>query len=197
MLVAIVAGACSPGGADGPETTVPTSATTVATTAVADPFAIPALIDAAYVDRVLAALNKVEGDLVRELVERNAVDTSARSRLRAIYNDPKFEQEFDSLIKLFGRGTAEFKRPPGDRVTTVTEVVSASPACILVRTSSDYSDVVVNPPPKEPGEVDVTTLRPTQAEADPENLNPTPWSVSSDESVSAVDAPPARARCTS
>lgn len=194
-VVAVIVAACSRRRADGPETTVPTLPATVATTAVADPFAVPAVIDADYVNRVLAALNKVEGDLVRDLVERNVVGLEANIRLRAVYNDPKFKQEFDSLIKLFSTGADAFKRPPGDRVTIVSEIVNASRTCILVKTKSDYSSVVVNLPPKQVNEIDITTLRPTQPDADPENLNPTPWSVSNDETISIADAPPPRARC--
>ncbi|MGI8684837.1 MAG: hypothetical protein ACR2MO_07080 [Acidimicrobiales bacterium] len=194
-VLAVLVGACSPGGNKGPETTVPTAPTTVATTAPVDPFAVPTVIDAAYVDRVLAALNKVEGDLVRDLVETNALTVEASTRLRAIYNDPKYQQEFDSLVKLFGAGTTEFKRPPGDRSTTVIELVSTSPACILAKTASDYSAVVTVPPAPEADKVDIVTLRATQPGADPKNLNPTPWSVSNDETINVSDSPPPRATC--
>lgn len=197
-LVAIVAGACSPGGADGPETTVPTSATTVATpaaTAVADPFAIPAVIDAAYVDRVLAALNKVDGDLVRDLVAKNTLDSEASVRLRAIYNEPEFEHELQSLVKLFGRGLDRFKRPPGDRTTLVAQLVTTSPTCILAKVVHDYSNVVESSRPQAGDQIAVVTLRPTEAGADPRDLNPTPWSFSNTDLLEPGDEIPERAMC--
>lgn len=194
-VVAIVVGACSPGGADDPETTVPTLPTTVATTAVADPFAVPTVIDADYVNRVLAALNKVDGDLVRDLVERNALDVEASIRLRAIYNDPEFDQELESLIKLFGRGLSEFKRPPGDRRTLVVGIITASPTCVLTKVVHDYSNVVQSSQPQTADQIAIVTLRRTEPGADPRHLNPTPWSFSNTELLQPGDEIPARAAC--
>lgn len=195
-VLAILVGACSPSGAKDPETTVPTAPTTAATTEVVDPFAVPAVIEAAYVDKVLAALNRVDGDLVRDLVQTNTLSEMANIRLRAIYNDPEFQQELESLVKLFGRGIGGFKRPPGDRRTTVTEIVTASPTCVLAEVTHDYSNVVENAAQPLAGEeVAIVTLRPTQANADPQDLNPTPWSVSNTDIILVNAVPPERARC--
>lgn len=193
--IVLLVGACAPGATNEPQTTVPTAPPTTATTAAIDPFAVPAVIDAGYVNRVLAALDRVEGDLVRSLVERNVIDATARTRLRAIYNDPQFEEEFTSLVKLFGSGTTEFKRPPGDRHTTVTEIVAASRSCVLAKVARDYSEVVNTPRPPEPDKVRIVTLKPTQASSDPTGLNPTPWSVTNAE-VLRIDQPvPQEALC--
>ena len=63
--------------ADVPTATVPT--------VPPDPYAVPAVIDEAYVNRVLAALDQAVGDVVRMVIRTKVLSPEAIERLQAIY----------------------------------------------------------------------------------------------------------------
>ena len=65
------------GAADGPTASVPT--------VPPDPYAVPAVIDEAYVNRVLAALDQAVGDVVRMVVSTKSYPPDAIERLQALY----------------------------------------------------------------------------------------------------------------
>lgn len=187
-VVVLALGACTRGDGRGTDPTIPTRPVV---TSAADPYAIPGVIDAAYVNRVLAALNQIDGDFIRLLVQTRTLGPGARTLVRAIYNDPEFDVEVRSLETL---DFSLAKQPPGNRKSSVTEVVTASASCILAKVRSDYSAVVVTPE-DQPGKVEVVTLRPKQAGADPQSLNPTPWAYAHLGLIGVDEAPPDRARC--
>ena len=64
VALALLLTACSSGHR------VPTAQVRPAPPTTADPYAVPAVIDIAYVNRVLAALDQVDGDATREAVVR-------------------------------------------------------------------------------------------------------------------------------
>ncbi|MGI8685055.1 MAG: hypothetical protein ACR2MO_08225 [Acidimicrobiales bacterium] len=183
--VAVLAGACTRTPPDDPITTVPTAPgettaapVTATTTPPADPFAAPAVVDEAYVNRVLAALDKVDGDALRSVVATRTVDRSAIERTRAIYNDPEFDVELASLHRVLTPDRlAAFRSPPGDRRTEVRRISSSRPGCLVVEVTLDFSAVALSPPAFSPNERQVIVLVPTQAGANPKGLNPTPWSI--------------------
>jgi hypothetical protein len=195
VLVAALAFAagCNGKADGGPVATIPPSSTS--TSAPTDPYAVPAVIDEAYVNRVLAALDQVEGDVVRSLVANRIPQVDDTARLRAIYNDPQFQLELDGLIKSANTDLSEYRTPPGNRKTRVTRLLAARPNCIVLEADKDFSEVVRIPPPSPPDEVDVITLLPTQADADPKDLNPTPWSIKNAEIIKSGQSPEARAQC--
>lgn len=184
-VVVLTLAACTRGGYHGPEGLQPLPTT------VEDTFAVPDVIDAAYVNRVLAELNRIDGDFNRLLVKTHTVEPKARALLRAIFNDPALDDEMRSLETL---DYGNFKRPPGNRRTTVTEVVTGRPTCILAKVTYDFSAVAVATG-SYPGEVDIVTLRPKQEGADPHGKNPTPWAFSHLEQIGADETPPDEARC--
>jgi len=191
-VVAVLAlgGGCSSKKANGSaDPTVPTAPTETTATAAPDPFAVPEVIDEAYVNRVLAALYRVDGDALRRVVASGMVDAESRKILRAVYNDPQFELEFDGLTKTFAKGLERYKTPPGDRRTTVTKLRTAQPDCIFVETEVDFSEVVKSPPAWVDDVFRVLALERTQQETDPQNLNPTPWSISYTEVVKDGESP--------
>jgi hypothetical protein len=61
--LALLLGAC--GGGDDDEALPPPPSIAEPTTVPADPYAVPAVIDAAYVNRVLEGLDAAVGDVVR------------------------------------------------------------------------------------------------------------------------------------
>ncbi len=140
-----------------------------------NPDVIPPVITPAYVNAVFAALNHVDGDATRQMVSSGSVTPRAQADLRAIYNDPLFTQELRIAEQSLKAGTRGVRRPPGDVVTTVSKMISATPTCIFVATTSDFSAVLVNP--GTPAASEYWVLRPKQRNGDPRKLNPTPWAL--------------------
>jgi hypothetical protein len=140
---------------------------------VPNPDVIPPVITAAYVNAVLAALNHVYGDVTRALRSSLAITPDVRRDLRSIFNDPLYAQEIQAAgISL--RGAIENVRPnSGDGLTVVTHLISASSSCVFVETSTDLSNVLVNPTPQAASEY--YALKPKVNGNDPNRLNPTPW----------------------
>jgi len=153
--------------------------------AAGDPaFAVPATIDVAYVDRVIAALDAVQGDVVRRIVETGAFAPADLIPLRAVFLDPELRaqtQGFADLVTSVGR----LRKPPGDNRSTVVRLLTARPDCIYAETTVDVSATVVDPPPPFPSFV---ALRPSRPGDDPQDLNPTPYAI-------AAEHPEARDPC--
>lgn len=178
--ILLLAGACG-GGDDtaAPDPTVPTSVATPSTavTTPSDPFTIPEVIDAAYVDRVLVELNKVYGDVVRKIRATGRYERSDLDPLRAIFNDPLLESQVTQFATIVSHDPALYKQPIGDRTIAVKELLTVGPDCIYAKAVFDTSAVAADPPPVREKYI---VLRPTQAGADPAHVNPTPWSMSSE-----------------
>jgi len=200
LALTLLLAACAGDDDPGPTASVPTAASApttpsapTTTTAGADPFAIPDVIDAAYVNRVLAALYAVDGDVVRKVIATNQLDVDDVARYVAIYSEPQRSYEIDQLRQLLGAEHGNFRQPPGDRRVTVSQIGTASSRCIFANVAVDFSQVLIAPPPRTSGEFDVIKLTPTPADADREDLNPTPWSVADVEVVS--ENAPGKASC--
>ena len=160
-------------------TTTSTASTSVSPTATAtpaDPFAIPEVIDAAYVDRVLAELYRIDGDVLRKVLASDSLNMSDLAPLRAIYNDPQYEPEAKNVLEA-KLDPAIFQMPPGNRRVNVTQVHRSDPDCIVVEVEIDFSDVVIRPPAIQPTKTDFIALSPTQLGADEADHNPTPLSI--------------------
>ena len=173
MACTLLWGACSRGD-DADSAPSPASTPTTGPPPASDPaFAVPSTIDEAYVTRVLAELDRVQGDVVRGIVERGSFAQSDLVPLRAVFLDPELRAQaegFAGLVESLDR----VRRPPGDNPTTVVRLLTARPDCIYAETIVDVSPTVVDPP--EP----VTTyvaLRPNRPGSDPERHNPTPYSI--------------------
>lgn len=105
-LALLASTACSDGGADkgsaganptlatDPPRTNPTLATVPAPTTTTNPYAVPAVIDAAYVTKVTAALDKVLGDAIRSMVAAGTITTDGYDRLRAIFGSTELLAEY-------------------------------------------------------------------------------------------------------
>lgn len=167
------AAACSSSSADkaGPAATVGTEPVTTTTTS---PYAVPAVIDAAYVNRVLAGLDAVVGDAVRIVVAARNLPPEALDRLRAVYaEDELLQLDIDGFQRDLRNGLSDYRPNPGNQVTIVAELINATPACIFSRVRRDYSLVGTNP---LPGIGDAWVgLKPIDVSRDPNRYNPTPW----------------------
>ncbi len=175
-LLAVLLGgaaACSGATADkaGPTATVRTEPPATTTT---NPYAVPAVIDAAYVNRVLAGLDAIRGDVARLVLRTQNIPREAYDRLKAMYADPDFLQiNIDGLQLDIREGFRAYRPEPGNNVTLVRELITARPDCIFARVDRDRSAVGVKPPPNV--SVEWVALRPLDRARDPAGYNATGW----------------------
>lgn len=98
FLAVLVACSSDPQSSAEPSATVPTAPATTTTT---DPYAVPAVIDAAYVNRVLAGLDAAFGDIVRELASARRLPDNTPDRLKGVYGDLElFNLQFGVLQRM-------------------------------------------------------------------------------------------------
>lgn len=153
----------------------------VATTAPAprayapNPDVIPPVITPAYVNAVFAVLNHINGNATRLIIAADEVTPRALSELRSIYSPALLAVEIKVFKSGLTDGLPNLRSPVGDRVTTVVSIVSASPQCIFVETSSSLS-AVERVPTASPAD-EYWELVPKQADQAIGGLNPTPWSL--------------------
>ena len=146
--LALLAGGCSTASRSGttapaPKTTM-TDAPRTSTTSNAgeiNPDIIPTVITIPYVDAVFKVLEHLDGDVSRNLLATGRVTTTAKNYLRAIYNDPLYQQELTIAQQSITAETANVRKPPGDVVVSVLKIISKSPSCIFVSTTADYNAV--------------------------------------------------------
>ncbi len=183
IVIAGLAAGCSSGDAHsdaGPQATVATAPSTTTTTAPADPYAVPddaSKIDADYVNRVLAALNHIYGDIARAQLTNGAVKPESLLSLRAIYNDPEYQEQAEVLLKSVPPPRDRLRDPLGDRQMTVLDLLTVRSDCIAAKVLYDFSEVLLDPGSKDPWWI---ALSPKPRENDPGNVNPTPWALRSD-----------------
>lgn len=136
MLV-LVSGACRRAGEGAtPGATVPTELPTTTTT---DPYAVPAVIDAAYVTRVLAALDALTGEAFRMYVRERQVTPEIGDRIRAAYGSGEI---YDLTVRSFEeQKDTRFAAEPGNQLTTVTRLITAAPTCIYAQVVRDFRPV--------------------------------------------------------
>ncbi len=170
----LVAGACSPSAADkGSGVPSATVATEPPRTTTTNPYTMPAVIDVAYVSRVLAGLDAAVGDVVRIILRTRTIPREAYDRLRSLYGtDRKLQFAIDAFQEDMGRNFFGYKVDPGNRVTTVTQLLSVREACVFARISRDYS--TVSPDPLT-ADIQWVALRPLDASRDPNKYNVTSW----------------------
>ncbi len=141
VLAVTIFGAC--GGKDeplGPIGSVPQATTTT------NPYAVPAMIDEAYVNRVLAGLERALGDVTRLIVGSLNLPPEAIDRLKVLYlDDGLLQLVVDGFQKDLLRGLEGIRPNPGDRRTTVIELLSVTPGCLFARVRTDASAVVTTP----------------------------------------------------
>jgi hypothetical protein len=155
--------------------TVATEPPATATTATTNPYAVPAVIDVAYVNRVLAGLDGITGDVVRLIVKTKTIPREAYDRLRAIYaTDDWLQLQIDSFQDDMRNGLVNYKPDPGNALTAVTQMITIQPTCIFARVRRDYSAVGVN---STTSDTQWIALRPLSASRDPQRYNLTSWAL--------------------
>lgn len=168
-------GAC--GGSDTPSSAGATVPKATSTTTPADPYAVPPTIDAAYLNKVFAALERVDGDATRLILQSKMLPPPAAQRLASIYGEEEFRQQTNLWLDLVTEGLTGFLPLPGDRATAVSEVVTAKPDCVFVAVKRDYSAITGS---VGAGRTIYVELRPLDPVRDKFDFNPTPWMVDSE-----------------
>jgi hypothetical protein len=154
-----------------PSATVGTAAPTTTTT---DPYAVPAVIDAAYVNRVLAGLDAGVGDVVRMVVATKTIPREAYDRLRALYaTDAMLQFKIDSFQSDLADNLPGYRSTPGNKITTVASLLSTSSRCIYAKVSRDYAAVSVAPNPNLATQW--VAIQPLDPSRDPNHYNSVRW----------------------
>jgi hypothetical protein len=173
LSAALVVATAACGGGDDEGSAATTAPTTEAptTTAPTDPFAVPAEIDEAYVERVVNELYRVAGDALRGVVQAGEVTPEARAQLSTVFTEDNvdgFVSEFEYWVQV---DFEPLERPPGDIISTVQQIRVAQDSCISAEVQQDLSAVVTDP--DDPGPL-VAVLRGGDGAA-AGGENPTPW----------------------
>ena len=140
-----------------------------ATTSTVDPWAVPAVIDVAYLQRVMDRLDQSLGDALRELVAAKSVDPKVDQILRSIYSDselPVAERDF----QLHPGDLAEFRAVPGNPTSQVSKVLSASAVCVYFYARRHFDAVFAHAIPDQDTYGWLAIER-----GSPSALNPTGW----------------------
>jgi hypothetical protein len=159
FLLLFIFGACSRGASSSPPPAAPAAGAE----------------ETATVDRILAGLDAVMGDVQRNLVRDRRITPEVTDGLRAIYVGPELLNQIDAFRADVANGLVGMKNPPGKRVTTVSRLITVSPICIFVEVTRDYSPVTAGAAPR-PASLYVVLVTKTEAD-DPRQLNPTPWAM--------------------
>ncbi len=169
LVVGLVVGAACGGGDDeplGPTATVPQATTTT------NPYAVPAVIDEAYVNRVLAGLDQVFGDAVRIVVASRTFPTDAARRVEAVYAGNVRLAVLGSISDAANSRLDNFEQPPSNQRTTASDLLMATPTCIFTEISRDYSGVTTD---DDPPVTQWAVLRRAENFDTPGGHNPTGW----------------------
>lgn len=169
-VLAAIVGACSSATTALPSPSIPTAPERTTTTS---PYAVPAVIDAAYVNRILAALDALQGDTIRWLAANKSTGSYVASRLRAIYDDTTYSEQTRNIARAAADGYRDIKPNPGNVVTTVTSLVVASSRCIFAKANWDATRTLNNPDPQL--SVLWVGLVPQDKSRDPDGFNTTGW----------------------
>jgi hypothetical protein len=150
----------------------------------ADPYAIPTTIDAAYINKVMKALEQVRGNVRRDVVGHQTMTQVDYEELDDIYDGDLLAAQRHTFSDSSDQPQPDIKRNPGDEVYTVTKIRAATPSCIAFEDVDDTSAVYANPMP--PSGTWVEVLWPVKAT---HGYNPTPWKIELEEPVSSEANP--------
>ncbi len=151
----------------------PTVATAPETTTTTDPYAVPPVIDVAYVNRVLAGLDAAVGDVVRFVVKNHPAPHDITLRLKPLYNDEQAALQLDGFHQDYIDKFAGYRESPGNQVSSVTELVTGTSHCIFAHVSRDYRPVVKVPNPDLADQW--MAVVPKDSARDPHQYNVTGW----------------------
>lgn len=172
LVAALLLGACN-GGGEGSDDTLPPRPSTTDTTAV--DYSVPEVIDVAYVEKVMAALDRVYGDAIRTLARERQITQAFLERLAAIYTPAEFKLAQDIWVRDVASGLDGLLPNPGDPTTAVNRLARAEPTCVVAAVKRSFAATRSRPDKETPPWY--IALIPRSA---PSGLNPTPWIIAFD-----------------
>ncbi len=173
LLLAASAACNSSSKADRDTAAANTVATEPAPTTTTNPYAIPAVIDEAYVNRVLAGLDAAMGDVTRLVVQTRTITREAFDRMKALYADnDNLQLTIDSFESDMRNNFAGYRSAPGNKVSRVTQLITVRSNCIFAQVTRDYSAVGIN---SSSSDIQWIALRPVDRARDPQGYNQTNW----------------------
>lgn len=158
-----------------------------ATTTTVDPTVVPPVITVGYLNAVLAKLDHVYGDAVREFVAKRDVTQAVNIRLRSIYNDPLYQEQLKIFSEALAQPFSNYRMPPGDPHTTVSRILTSSTSCVWLETQRDYGAVTVVTEPVAPSQYMAISARPSSRAT---TLNPTAWIITANVTYPSMTPPP-------
>lgn len=180
LVAALLLGACN-GGGEGTDDTLPPRPSSTDTTA--PDYSVPAVIDVAYVEKVMAALDRVYGDAIRTLARERKITQDFLERLVAIYSPAEFEIAQRAWVQDIAAGLPGLKTQPGDPTTTVERSIQLDQSCVVVAVSRSF--VATRTTSTTSTTQRFIALAPKQSDRDQRLLNPTPWMMAFDGFVSS------------
>jgi len=136
---------------------------------------MPATIDAAYVDRVLAYLDHLQGEALRSVRAANAITpkfTEIETAIRADGHELRLATDLQAAN--ISKGWPNIRALPGERRTVVTTLLKWSRGCVVAAVSVDFSALTIGRQTQYPQWY--IGLVPTL----PTLINPTHWAISND-----------------
>jgi len=151
----------------GPAATLPVGTTTT------NPYAVPAVIDEVYVNRVLAGLDQAYGDITRIVVSTRSLPPEVLARLKALYVGDLLQLQIDLFALELAQGLPAYKVSPGNQRSVVTKLISVRPTCIFAEVSRDQSAVGTTVDERLARQW--VALAPADAAVELTGYNPTSW----------------------
>lgn len=126
----------------------------------------------------------MRGDIFRLYLRDRAISPRVSERIKALYGTgEKYDRTVSSLEDEKDYRPAQ---EPGNRITTVTRMITAKPTCIYAQVVRDFRPVKGT----VTGQVAWVGLRPISALADQGQHNPTPWMYVVDGVMPDLSEPP-------
>jgi hypothetical protein len=144
----------------------------------ADPYAIPANIDADYINRVMKALMQVRGDVRRDVLRTQRVSPLDYDELDDLYNGNLRYIERQGFSDFSEAAQPEDKTNPGNEVVTVSKVRNVTPGCIAFEAVDNTDALYRTPISPTPYVVMLVQLRAANGH------NPTPWKMQVEQPLS-------------
>lgn len=179
VLAALALASCRDGGAQEPRTTVPTAPTTASTTSTTlASYEVPAVIDQAYIESVMAALDHVYGETARHIARERAADAQFAEYLVATFGGESFSLKQRLWGQVLNDDFRLLRTDPGDAKTTVERILVVDSGCILFQAGRDFFRIFNEPDPAGPPRF--VGLVPLPPGRDVRHVNPTPWLITFD-----------------
>jgi len=133
--------ACGGSVSKGGTATVPTTPTTP------DPWAVPAVVDVSYLQRVMDRLDQSVGDALREMVSSRSVNARVEAILSAIYAGSELQRTEQDYRTIAATELSKYRTVPDNPSTHVLTILAMTPGCVYFSATRTIAPALINPPP--------------------------------------------------